>query len=188
MPNPLQQKPLATAADVITLHVELDRAGVEIWLDGGWAGDALLGEQTRSHEDVDLVIRQGDVPRLREMLEAKGYKDVERDDTSAWNFVLGDDHGHLVDVHAVVFDAEGNGLYGPPDRGVMYPAGSLTGVGRVGGLTVRCVSAEYLVKFHTGYKLREVDYKDVSALCARFDIDYPAEFTLSQDSRPGPAD
>lgn len=174
--NPLRQKPLATTADVVDLYSELDRAGIEIWINGGWGVDALLGEQTRSHEDVDLVIRQQDVPRLREVLEAEGYQDVERDDTSAWNFVLGDDYGHLVDVHAVVFDSQGNGLYGPPDRGVMYPAGSLTGVGRVSGQTVRCISAGYLVKFHTGYKLREVDFKDVSALCARFGIDYPAEF------------
>ena len=99
-----------------------------------------------------------------------------RDDTSAWNFVLGDEAGRLVDVHVVVLDANGNGVFGPPERGVMYPAASLTGRGRVGGHAVKCVSAEWLVKFRTGYNLRECDFKDVGALCARFGIEYPAEY------------
>src|SRR3990167_7415680 len=119
------------STDVIALYTQLNRLGIEVWLDGGWGVDALLGEQTRPHSDVDIVIQQQDVPKLRELLERQGYQDVLRDDTSAWNFVLGDTQGRLVDVHAVTLDAEGNGLYGPPEKGVMYPAGSLTGTGVV---------------------------------------------------------
>jgi lincosamide nucleotidyltransferase A/C/D/E len=163
-------------ADVIDLYTQLDRLGIEVWLDGGWGVDALLGEQTRSHSDVDIVIQKQDVPKLRELLEQQGYQDVPRDDTSAWNFVLGDGAGRLVDVHAVTFDAAGNGLYGPVEKGVMYPAASLTGVGALNGQAVKCISAEYLIKFHTGYKLRESDFKDVPALCERFGLDYPEEY------------
>lgn len=83
------------AADVLDLYSQLTRLGIETWLDGGWAVDVLLGEETQPHEDVDIVIQQKDVPKLRELLEAQGYKDVPRDDTSAWNFVLGDDKGHV---------------------------------------------------------------------------------------------
>ena len=114
--------------------------------------------------------------KLRELLEALGYADVERDDTSPWNFVLGDDEGHEVDVHAIVFDGEGNGLYGPPEKGVMYPAAALSGAGTIAGQTVRCISAEWMVRFHTGYELHESDYMDVSALCKQFGIDYPEEY------------
>jgi lincosamide nucleotidyltransferase A/C/D/E len=181
----LEEKPLTTSADVIRLYTGLDRAGIDVWIDGGWGVDALLGEQTRSHEDVDIVIQHEDVPRLREILEGKGYRDVERDDTSAWNFVLGDDDRHLVDVHAITFDVNRNGLYGPVEMGIMYPAGSLTGVGTIGGLKVKCISAEYMVKFHMGYSLREVDFQDVSALCTRFGIDYPPEYAPAQDFHPG---
>lgn len=162
--------------DVIDLYTQLNNLGIEVWLDGGWGVDALLGEQTRPHADVDIVVQHKDVPKLCELLEMQGYRDVPRDDTSVWNFVLGDNNGHLVDVHAVTLDAEGNGLYGPAEKGVMYPAGSLTGIGVVNGHTVKCISAEYMAKFHTGYKLRESDFKDVSALCARFGIDYPEEY------------
>jgi len=163
-------------ADVIDLYTQLNNLGIEIWLDGGWGVDALLGEQTRPHADVDMVIQHKDVPKLRELLEMQGYKDVPRDDTSVWNFVLGDNSGRLVDVHAITLDAEGNGLYGPVEKGVMYPAGSLTGIGVVDGHTVKCTSVEYMIKSHTGYKLRESDFKDISALCARFGIDYPEEY------------
>ncbi len=36
--------------------------GIEVWVDGGWGVDALLGEQTRSHDDLDLVIVRHDCP------------------------------------------------------------------------------------------------------------------------------
>ena len=171
-----------TIADVVDLYTQLDHLGIEVWLDGGWGVDALLGEQTRPHADIDLVIQHQDVPKLRALLERQSYQDVPRDDTSVWNFVLGDDKGRLVDVHAVTLDAEGNGLYGPVEKGVMYPAGSLMGIGVVNGHPVRCISVEYMVKFHTGYKLRETDLQDVSALCARFGMDYPEEYA-SLDTR-----
>lgn len=170
------------AEDIVGLHTLLEENQISVWIDGGWGVDALLGEQTRPHSDVDIVIKHKDVPKLRKLLGALGYEDRERDDTSAWNFVLGDNAGHEVDVHAITFDDEGNGLYGPKEKGVMYPAASLTGTGTVNGHAVRCISAEYLVKFHTGYELDENDYRDVSALCARFGIDYPAKYAHSKKS------
>lgn len=160
--------------DVIELYKALESLGITIWLDGGWAVDALLGEQTRPHEDVDIVIQEKDVLALRKYLESKNYHDIIRDDTSSWNFVLGDKENHLVDVHVIRFDKDGNGLYGP--KGEMYPAASLTGVGKVDDLTVKCISAESLVKFHTGYKLDEKDYKDVLALCKKFNLKLPKEY------------
>lgn len=166
-----------TAKDVINLYSQLNSLGIKIWIDGGWGVDALLGKQTRPHGDVDIVIEQKGVPKLRKLLGSWDYKDIERDDTSSWNFVLGDDSGHEVDVHAVTFDEKGNGLYGPMERGIMYPAASLTGMGKIDGQTVTCISPEYLVKFHTGYKFDETDFKDVSALCERFGIAMPHEYS-----------
>ncbi len=57
-----------TAADVIDLYAQLGDLGIQVWIDGGWGVDALLGEQTRPHGDLDIVIQQEDVPRLRELL------------------------------------------------------------------------------------------------------------------------
>lgn len=35
------------SADVVDLYAHLTDLGIEVWLDGGWGVDALLGEQTR---------------------------------------------------------------------------------------------------------------------------------------------
>lgn len=166
-----------TATDVVSFHTELENLGIQIWLNGGWGVDALLEEQTRPHADMDIVIQEKDVQRARELLEGRGYTDVERDDTSPWNFVLGDEKGHEVDFHVINFDGKGNGIYGPADRGEVFPADSLSGIGEIGGHFVKCISPEWQVKHHTGYKLRERDFKDVSALCGKFGIDYPEEYT-----------
>jgi lincosamide nucleotidyltransferase A/C/D/E len=57
--------------------------------------------------------------------------------------------------------------------GVAYPLESLRGTGTIQGSSVRCISAEWMVKFHSGYELDDDDYRDVSALCRRFGIPPP---------------
>lgn len=160
-----------TSADVIDLYATLENLDIKIWIDGGWAVDALLGKQTRSHADLDIAIQYRDIPKLREFLEARGYREVERPEDKKWNFVLGDDKGREVDVHAFTFDDKGSVI-----EGIEYPDGSLAGTGSIDGHTVRCIDPEHLVRFHTGYKLSDKDFKDVVALCERFGIDYPAEY------------
>jgi len=66
-----------SAADVLGVLAALDGRGIPAWLDGGWGIDALLGEQTRPHEDVDLVVPVPDVPALVELLGAQGYRVTE---------------------------------------------------------------------------------------------------------------
>ena len=51
--------------EVIELYNELENLGTKIWIDGGWGVDALLGKQTRTHEDLDIAIEWKDVPKLR---------------------------------------------------------------------------------------------------------------------------
>jgi lincosamide nucleotidyltransferase A/C/D/E len=165
-----------TDTDVLGLYTELEALGITIWVDGGWGVDALLGRQTRPHKDLDIAIQQKDVSRLRELLETRGYKPIKLEEARPWNFVLGDANGRELDVHVVVVDEEGNGLYGPPQNGEMYPATSLTGTGSVCAQAVRCISPEWAVKFHCGYQLKEKDFQDVSALCEKFGIQLPERF------------
>jgi lincosamide nucleotidyltransferase A/C/D/E len=164
------------SVDVIDLYIALGKLGVEIWVDGGWGVDALLGEQTRPHSDLDIAIEQKDVPMLRQFLQARGYRDIKLEEANPWNFVLGDENGREIDVHVIVLDNERNGLYGPPEKGEIYPAASLTGKGEIRGYTVRCISPEWMVKFHSGYQPKEKDFQDVSALCKKFGIDLPAAY------------
>ena len=159
------------ASDVLELLQLCEENGIEIIIDGGWGVDALLGRQTRTHADLDIALEHKYVPKLRQLLEARGYKDIPRDDTKEYNFVMGDNKGHEIDFHSFTFDAEGNNIFG-----VKYPLESLMGVGKIGEHPVKCISPEWMVKFHTGYKLDENDYHDVRVLCKHFEIPLPSEY------------
>jgi lincosamide nucleotidyltransferase A/C/D/E len=52
------------AYDVLDILDRLDVAGIEWWVDGGWGVDALLGAETRPHDDLDLVVRREHIERL----------------------------------------------------------------------------------------------------------------------------
>jgi len=167
-----------TAADAIEIIKLLTDHGIVVHVDGGWGVDALLGKQTRPHSDLDIAIQHEDVPKLRQLLDAFGFRDIPRDDTRDCNFVLADEQGRQVDVHSYTFDANGNNTFG-----VEYPADSLTGIGRIDGYSVNCIDPEWMVRFHSGYTLGANDHHDVSALCDRFGIELPTEYHKSQSDR-----
>jgi lincosamide nucleotidyltransferase A/C/D/E len=162
--------------DALELYRALERLGVEIWIDGGWGVDALLEKQTRTHKDLDIAIQEKDVPKLRELLGSRGYGDIKLEEARPHNFVLADAKGHEIDVHVIALDGKGNGIYGPAEDGQMYPAASLTGTGKIDGHEIRCISPEWVVKFHSGYELKEKDLEDVSAICEKFGIELPEEY------------
>jgi lincosamide nucleotidyltransferase A/C/D/E len=163
--------PEMTAEYVVELAKLFKQNQIDVVLDGGWGVDALLGEQSRVHADLDIVIAYDDVPRLRVLLEHLGYADVPRPDTREVNFVMGDEQGHLIDIHTYTLDRLNH-----PEHGLDYPLKSLNGVGSILGNPVRCIDLENMVKFHTGYTLDENDYHDVKALCQRFGIPLPVEY------------
>jgi lincosamide nucleotidyltransferase A/C/D/E len=165
------KSPEMTAKDVIEIVNLLNQNDIEVIIDGGWGVDALLEKQTRTHADLDVAVEHKDVPNIRALLEAKGYHEVPWGDTWECNFVLGDDSGHLFDVHSCTFDKAGNNVFG-----VKYPYDSLKGSGSINGLPVKCITPEWMVKFHSGYKLDENDYHDVKLLCNRFGIEIPKEY------------
>jgi ribosomal protein S18 acetylase RimI-like enzyme len=174
-----------TSDDVAQLLRLLAENRIEVWLDGGWAVDALVGEQTRRHDDVDIVLRDDDVPHVLEILAKDGFSRTAGG--RPFNFVLQDARGRQVDVHAIVFDSSGNGLYGPPSpngKQEMYQAGALTGRGFVGGEAVRCVSPDFLMTCYTGYPISPSDAHDVQQLHRRFGLDLPAEYRTVPSIHP----
>jgi lincosamide nucleotidyltransferase A/C/D/E len=163
--------PEMTAEDVIEIVQLLNHNGIEVIIDGGWGVDALLGEQTRPHSDLDVAVEHKDVPKIRALLEARGYQDVPRDDTRDCNFVLDDQDGRLFDIHSYTFDSAGKITFG-----VAYPFDSLNGSGSINGYPVRCITPEWMVRFHSGYPLDENDYHDVKLLCQKYGIEMPEEY------------
>ena len=96
------------AYDVLEIVARLDAAGVQVWLDGGWGVDALIGHQTRDHEDLYLVIPLPAANAARRTLTVLGFRLTE--DEAPLCFVSRDARDRRVDVHTVVFDKEGGGL------------------------------------------------------------------------------
>jgi lincosamide nucleotidyltransferase A/C/D/E len=168
--------------DVIDLYSRLKNSNIKIWIDGGWGVDALLGKQTRVHKDLDIVIQQKDVLAFRNLLQAHGYNEIRLDIARAHNFVLAADCNHEIDVHVIVLNDKGDGMYGPAENGEVYPAASLIGKGKIGNLEVNCISPEYVVKFHAGYDIKEMDCKDILAVCKAFDLEIPNEYLQLKQS------
>jgi lincosamide nucleotidyltransferase A/C/D/E len=164
----------------------LEAEGISIWLDGGWGVDALLGRQTREHDDLDLVVELDDAPRIVELLGRLGYTPVAG--APPKSFVLVDGNGRQVDVHPVTFDAEGGGVYEMDDgEDWIYPAHGFPGRGSVGGRRVRCLGPEVQVLAHSGYELTDKDYRELYLLWQRFGVDLP-ETILDQVMAAGGGD
>ena len=70
-----------TAEDVAGLMALLEQNGFDVHVDGGWAVDAVLGEQTRPHDDLDIALPHVQVPRLRALLTTRGFHEQRRDDS-----------------------------------------------------------------------------------------------------------
>jgi len=134
----MAEMPAAALVDLLGLF---ESAGLEVWLDGGWAVDAAVGRQTRPHRDVDIILRVSDLPKLRQILGSRGFE--IRQGGSESNFVLANACGLEVDVHAVVFDRNGNGAYRMENGSDwIFPAGGFNWCGVVQGIDVRCLSQE----------------------------------------------
>ena len=168
---------MMTSDDVLRVLDLLEGVGVNVWLDGGWGVDALLREQTRHHNDLDIVMKHDDVHRFMQAMEGAGFRRVEGGTPT--NFVVVDGEGrevdvHLVDLDSVGLDGQGIEVYGP--NGLAYEVGCLEGIGMVLGRRVACCTAEYQIKSHTGYEPNEDDFRDVLALHERFGLALPPPF------------
>ena len=68
-----------TAERVLELLELFESEGIEVWLDGGWGVDALIGRQSRPHDDLDLVVALEHVPRIRAALGVRGFGTASTD-------------------------------------------------------------------------------------------------------------
>jgi lincosamide nucleotidyltransferase A/C/D/E len=167
---------LTELADVLAVLDLAEESGVRLWVDGGWGVDALLGEQSRNHGDLDVAVEARNLDVLVAALIANAFTRVDEVGATAWNFLLAHPRGPVVDLHVIVLDADGNGILGPAEAGNVYPAAALTGRGVPGGRVVECIAADWAVLFRDAYRGDAEDRCDVRALCDRFGLPIPQQY------------
>lgn len=168
---------VTTAADVVTTLDALDAHRVDICIGGGWAVDALLGEQTREHSDLDLWLP---ATHLEWAFRAFTGLGIDRmfptPGDRPWNFVLHDGAHRKIDLHLYEPRPDGSLHYGSALTGEPFPAAALSGRGSIAARPVRCEAPNWAVQWHTGYPPRAADHHDVPLLCTRFGIPLPTPF------------
>jgi lincosamide nucleotidyltransferase A/C/D/E len=176
---------MVNTQDAIDIYKRLATNGVQVWLNGGWGIDGLLGEQTRSHKDLDVFILLEDISRIYDVLGKVGYGLKELWSENRWvmdakgtktatAFVLHDPEGHELDVHAMRLDENGNGIPAwEENTGFILTAQDLAGAGMIAGLMVQCITAEKQMLCHMGYELPEKQVPDLERLHGKFRVEYP---------------
>lgn len=157
----------ATALDLLRLF---QSTGIEVWVDGGWGVDALLGEQTRPHADLDVVLSCDDVPRARQLLADAGFVVLREWLPTA--LAVRHPDGREVDLHPVAPTDDGGGDQALPAPGPPFHYGP-PATGLLDGVEVVCVSAESQLRAHEGYEPQPEDRADVLALATRFGLPLP---------------
>jgi lincosamide nucleotidyltransferase A/C/D/E len=133
-----------SAQSALALMDLFTTGGADPWLDGGWGVDALLGEQTRIHSDLDLVIAREELDAVRSLLQRRGFAVIR--DWLPTALALSHPDAREVDLHPIALTPDGGGdqdlgqgrrfHYGPP-------AG-----GQIAGRPVKCVNAESQLRAH----------------------------------------
>jgi lincosamide nucleotidyltransferase A/C/D/E len=163
-----------TMQQASAVMADLAAAGMDVWLDGGWCVDALVGRQLREHDDIDLAVPHAHETRLLAWIHDAGYTGVPSADESPWNYVVENPLGHRLDIHVYEHDEHGEVIYG-----VAYPLASLAGMAMLGDVPVHCIDPVWQFRFKTGYTPREKDLIDVAALAQTFGFEVPESHRIA---------
>jgi lincosamide nucleotidyltransferase A/C/D/E len=178
--------------------------GVQLWVDGGWGIDALLGVQTRPHKDFDALVRFDDIGTLADALAEHGFTLTELWEENRWvahpkrlpligrakgvgsevatAFVVRTGTGQEFDVHVLRVDPSGAGLPAWATS-LRFPAEALAGHGTIVGTPVRCLSAQMQMATHADYPLQAKDLQDLHRLHEHFGVAYLEEQTRHMPPR-----
>lgn len=154
------------APQVLAVLDELAAEGIKGWLAGGWGVDALIGRQTRRHNDIDFVISDDEPPfkEIDQALTRQGFWFVGKFHhpgiPAPWCHTWRHRAGAKVEVLPVPLDMVPFVADGADIGGVKQPFAE----GSINGQPVPCLSAELQLLMHRGYPQREADDHDVALL------------------------
>lgn len=164
------------ASMVVGLTRTLWGCGADWCVGGGWGVDALLGVQTREHKDLDVFVRQEQLPVVLDVLHGAGLRYAY-----AWEesrpladggpcagqesaFVMLDENGAEVDVH--VYAAEGVRVEPLWRTEISFRLDDLAAQGVIAGSAVRCLTPEKQLAAHSGYELPAAHLQDLERVTA----------------------
>ena len=169
-----------TEREVVDMSGALEDAGVPFWLAGGWGVDALVGHQTRRHDDIDIVV--GDFPSrvgaARAVFESLGFEMRRETRLELWmpdRWQMADNQLRVVDLLSIDWGrlaaalGVGGEVVGTGDGrlgkgGGDYLSCRAFSQGRVGGQSVPCLSVEAQLLYHSGFELSRAQRHDVALL------------------------
>jgi lincosamide nucleotidyltransferase A/C/D/E len=149
------------ASEILRLEAAFSSEGLEVLLIGGWGVDALVGSQTRMHEDADFALEnyEHDEPIARRMLIRLGYTHLEISDASEdpyhWMPKISrfqDGAGHRIELVGILWDrvaamgALRDEELGTDDADELRSMAHVTG--EIGGQTVPCLAIPFQRAFH----------------------------------------
>ena len=144
-------------------------AEIKVFLDGGWGVDALLGHQSRSHNDIDIFVEKKDYHKFIQIIKDNGFYEIKMEYTTTSHTVWEDENKRIIDLHCFEYTDDDKILY----EGNCFPLETFTGRGKVEDIEVSCIEPYSQVMFHLGYEFDENDMHDVKLLCETFHIEIP---------------
>jgi lincosamide nucleotidyltransferase A/C/D/E len=173
-PGDVRRITLLSSDDAVTLYRALSDAGVRCWIVGGWGVDALLGQQTRPHKDLDVLVLRRELPQVDQVLAERGFaRTLLWPNENRWvvsdgvtyptAFVMTDALSRELDIHVVEVGGDGEPvpLWVTSRR---LEAQFLDGHGCIAGTPVACMSREGQLAMHTGYDLPASHQGDIELL------------------------
>ncbi len=159
-------RPPASGRQVLDVLDVLEALPVRYWVAGGWGIDALVGRQSRDHDDLDVVLDEfpATVEMVGDALRALGFRVLERAYRPTWM----PDRWHLesgVNLHVELVSL---------DLARLAEAAAVArttvarlepyATGTIDGRRVPCLSTDAQWIVHGGYEPRPVDRHDLVLL------------------------
>jgi lincosamide nucleotidyltransferase A/C/D/E len=169
------------ATEVLEVLDGLKASGLDVRVAGGWGVDALLGAQTRQHDDLDLIVDLAREDEAEAALARLGFRRIRAESFQGAlmpnQIIMRDRAGRIVDLHGV--DARTwpgswhERLESTGRSAVPFDPAEPFVVGMIEGRPVECLSPELQLASYQVYALTDSAAADARALCARFNLPEP---------------
>ena len=163
--------------DVLLVLDALESHDVPYWVAGGWGVDILLGRQTRSHDDLDIVI--GDystnLPTALQSLVPLGYGFSDAFERRTWMpraVVVDDGAGRRVDLVSISWDLL-ESAFSQEDPTQDELEHLTFGHGTIGNRTVPCLSGTVQLLYHSRFELTQEGRHDVALMERELGVGLP---------------